>query len=276
MSLLAIIGERNRSGGGGGVSDPDAQNYIDRVEAADSASLESGVKDAINQLFLDMKAASAPISGTNWDSVVAGSMILTAGPRTLAGLLEPLYPNATLPTNTNFVSGDYNRKTGLMGASGKYISFRDMTGGPTLNDNSVFSWVSDFGTPGTNRALVTSELSVSVRTGVYKSSATNLVFYSSSSTSLVVSGVAETDYGFYGLSRSDSTGYTHRYKGASAFEVRASTGFSAATSKMFTRSNLSQQFDGRLKSGGVTRSIDLAAMEAALATYYAGINAAIP
>jgi hypothetical protein len=53
-----------------------------------------------------------------WNAIKASCIL--AGARTLAGALVPLVGAA--PTNFNFVSGDYNRKTGLVGdGSTKYL-----------------------------------------------------------------------------------------------------------------------------------------------------------
>jgi len=85
--------------------DADATTYFAAVEAADGQSLESGVKTAINDFIVGCKA-----DGT-WSALKASCIL--AGARTLSGALVPLA--GTAPTNYNFVSGDYNRKTGLVG-----------------------------------------------------------------------------------------------------------------------------------------------------------------
>jgi hypothetical protein len=94
--------------------DTDAQARIAAFEAADGQSLETATKDAINQLVLAIKAASA------WD--IAAQLLLPCGPRSLAGALVPLKGPA--PTNgtgsagpSQFTSGNYNRKNGLGDAS---------------------------------------------------------------------------------------------------------------------------------------------------------------
>ena len=83
--------------------DADAQSYITAVEAADGQSLEVGVKDAMNALVVGFKAQSI------WTP--ATQLLMPCGPRTLAGALVAL--KGTAPTNNGFLSGDYNRKTGL-------------------------------------------------------------------------------------------------------------------------------------------------------------------
>jgi len=84
--------------------DPDAQSYITAVEAADGQALEAGVKNAMNALVVGFKAQSI------WTP--AAQLLMPCGPRTLAGALVPL-KQGIAPTNNGFLSGDYNRKTGL-------------------------------------------------------------------------------------------------------------------------------------------------------------------
>lgn len=85
--------------------DADALAYIAAVEAADGEPLEAAVRSAINTFVTGLKTDDI------WDDI-SDSCIL-AGARTLAGALVPLA--GTAPTNFNFVAGDYNRKTGLVG-----------------------------------------------------------------------------------------------------------------------------------------------------------------
>jgi hypothetical protein len=96
-----------------GVTDPDAGAYIAAVEAADGQLLEFGVGKAINDFVVGCKQDKI------WDAIKASCIL--AGARTLNGALVPLA--GTAPTNFNFVSGDYNRKTGLVGdGSSKYLN----------------------------------------------------------------------------------------------------------------------------------------------------------
>ena len=92
--------------------DSDASTYIDAVETADGQALETGVRVAINDFVLGCKQDEI------WDAINASCIL--AGARTLDGALVPLAGGA--PTNNNFVSGDYDRKTGLVGdGSTKYL-----------------------------------------------------------------------------------------------------------------------------------------------------------
>ena len=116
--------------------DPDARDYILRVEAADGERLESQVRGAINDFVLGCKADGI------WTSLVASCIM--AGARTVAGAITPLVGNA--PTNNNFVSGDYSRKLGLLGdGTNKYLATgynnNDTTNFPQ-NDSHISCFVS--------------------------------------------------------------------------------------------------------------------------------------
>jgi hypothetical protein len=96
-----------------GLDDPDAAVYIAAVEAADEAAspgvgaLETATKVAIHSFVKGCKADGI------WPAIKASCIL--AGARTLEGALVPLVGAA--PTNFNFVSGDYNRETGLVGVT---------------------------------------------------------------------------------------------------------------------------------------------------------------
>lgn len=97
---------------GAAVSDPDAQTYLRAVETADGQPLEPAVARAVNEFVLGCKADGI------WSAIKASCIL--AGARTLNGALVPLV--GLPPTNFNFVNGDYNRETGLIGdASTKYL-----------------------------------------------------------------------------------------------------------------------------------------------------------
>jgi hypothetical protein len=96
--------------------DADAVAYIDAVEAADGQALETATRMAINSFVKGCKADGI------WPAIKASCIL--AGARTRLGALTPLA--GTAPTSFNFVDGDYNRKTGLVGdGSTKYL---DSTG----------------------------------------------------------------------------------------------------------------------------------------------------
>jgi hypothetical protein len=93
--------------------DPDALRYIAAVQNADQQSLEPAVRKAITDFVVGCKRDGI------WSAIRASCIL--AGARTLSGALVPLKGSA--PTNNGpFVSGDYNRKTGLVGnGTSKYL-----------------------------------------------------------------------------------------------------------------------------------------------------------
>jgi hypothetical protein len=92
--------------------DTDAFTYISNVETSDGTGLGFNLRATINSFVVNCK------SDNIWNDI--GSCCILAGARTLSGALRPL--RGTAPTNYNFVSGDYNRVSGLKGdGSTKYL-----------------------------------------------------------------------------------------------------------------------------------------------------------
>jgi hypothetical protein len=100
------------------------QDYLDRVTAADVAAgntqgLERGVTDAFDVALQDLVADEIlGISGGVIAQAASKSkaMPFLCGARTLGGCLVPVVGPA--PTNFNFLSANYNRKTGLFATAG--------------------------------------------------------------------------------------------------------------------------------------------------------------
>jgi len=112
--------------GWNGLTDPDAVSYVAAVEAADGQDLEFGVARAINDFVVGCKNDGI------WDAIKACCIL--AGARTLNGALVPLV--GTAPTNNNFVAGDYDRSTGLVGdGSTKYLNSNRANNADPQNSN---------------------------------------------------------------------------------------------------------------------------------------------
>jgi hypothetical protein len=111
-----IFVQRRKTGGG---YDPDAQAWITAVEgvSGDNQPLEEAIKQALDTYVQTLKVADlGGASGSIWSQ--AAQLLLPCGPRTLTGALRPL--KGPVPTNgngstasTQFVSANYNRKSGL-------------------------------------------------------------------------------------------------------------------------------------------------------------------
>lgn len=113
--------------------DPDVAAYIAAVETADGQGLEEEVKAAYSNFITGCKSDGI------WNAIKASCIL--AGARTLSGALVPLV--GTAPTNFNFVSGDYDRKTGLVGnGSTKYLNANRLGNADPTNDEHQSVYVS--------------------------------------------------------------------------------------------------------------------------------------
>ena len=117
--------------GGAGVLgpalDPDAENYIGRVQIADGQDLEASTRLAYDAFFRGIK--------TDGDFAKLKASCILAGARTLAGALVPLVAGMPAPTNVGFVAGDYSRALGLKGnGSSKYLLSNRTTNDDPLNN----------------------------------------------------------------------------------------------------------------------------------------------
>ena len=111
--------------------DTNASTYIDAVEVADGQALETATRYAINDFVIGCKNDGI------WNAIKASCIL--SGARTLAGALIPLV--GTAPTNFNFVSGDYNRKTGLVGnGTNKYLNSNLFVNALSATDHALFAY----------------------------------------------------------------------------------------------------------------------------------------
>ena len=228
--------------------DPDAAAYITAVETADGQALEEPVKIAIDNFVLGCKADGI------WDAIKASCIL--AGARTLNGALVPLA--GTAPTNYNFVSGDYDRKTGLVGdGSTKYLdSNRANNADPQDNSHHSF-WLSS--TPSPSRILN------SGLDGI-ESGTTTIAFNGSQYNLRNRAGNAYLNNGslkvssLVGMSRQDSASFIFRSNNANAIVSQ--------TSQTPTSSNITLYFgdggfsDARIAFYSIGESLDLALLDA--------------
>jgi len=236
------------------VDDQDALTYLAAVEAADGQALESGVRLAVNAFVKGCKADGI------WPAIKASCIL--AGARTLTGALVPLV--GTAPTNVDglFVSGDYNRKTGLVGdGSTKYLdSNRNNNADPRNNNhNSVFSTSLGSGSfLGAVEAIGSSGNNILGATVVRNRNS------NSDSITPVVS--------FYGASRALSSNYTVRTSGVSTDISSTSQSPSSSSVGIFRASNYGSH---RLAFYSIGQSLNLALLDARVTDLINAFDAAI-
>jgi hypothetical protein len=234
--------------------DADAQAYITAVEAADGQGLEDGVKNAINSFVLGCKADGI------WSAIKASAIL--AGARTLSGALVPLV--GPTPTNNNFVSGDYNRKTGLVGdGSTKYLDTNQNNNTAPQNSSHNSAYISTLGT-----GVI---LAVAASTGLNGVNTLQTAFCRNrSSTPFSLTAVA----GFYGSSRSDSSNFLIRNGGTTSTASIASETPLNAIMRVFGANVINGTH--RIPFYSVGESLDIALLDARVTELINAYAAAIP
>jgi hypothetical protein len=251
-------------------ADAEADAYIAAVEAADGQALELGVKFAIKNFVLCCKQDGI------WDAIKASCIL--AGARTLTGALTPLV--GTAPTSFNFVDGDYNRKTGLVGdGSTKYLA---TSNAPVRNNFHASVHASALSSPGSGsgnfsaliaaRSPSTADGSVQIIDVGTTGSPPNTIAFLANSPAVN----RNKSTGFIGMSRSLSTQSTDRVGGVTNTNV-ADTDATTTTTPfdVFRRSNGAYTLS-RLAFYSIGESLDLALLDARVTDLINAFAAAIP
>jgi len=246
--------------GWNGLTEPEAVSYVAAVEAADGQELEHGVAKAINDFVLGCKNDGI------WDAIKASCIL--AGARTLSGALVPLVGAA--PTNNNFVSGDYNRETGLVGdGSTKYLD-SNVSDQELIETNHSFC-LNISTLPLQTGGLIDLGRGSTGATGIHYTAGT---FAIRSANSSLVTITAAT--GFVGLARSSSLEFVTRVI-SNQTHVRSSLVLRSGTVNLYRYSEPTQSYsNGRLTFYSIGESIDLALLDSRVSTLMTDIGAAIP
>jgi hypothetical protein len=247
------------------VTDPDARTYLLAVEQADGQFLESGVATAINTFVTGCKADGI------WNAIKASCIL--AGARTLNGALVPLA--GTAPTNFNFVDGDYNRKTGLVGdGSTKYLDSNRNNNADPQNSHHQCLFVSTLRTSGfvyIGAGPDTTGTSMILQLGNNP--------FAARSRSEFSNNAAVPTAGFWGVSRASSANYNYRFPGNSAVFSRVSETPYNGNTFVFGNNGgagLSAPVNARLAFYSIGESLDLALLDARVTDLINAFAAAIP
>jgi len=249
MNILSVIAASRRRG------DPDAADYFARIVSAGS-TISANNQAAVNAFIVGCKADGI------WTAIKAACFL--AGPDNLTGALVPLV--GTAPTNGggNFVSGDYNRTTGLKGdASTKYLDANRNNNVDPQNSFHQVVW----------KTQLETGVSAFIGAGSNTSGSSNIGSTFIRSRVGVAGPGGNNVLGFIGSSRSSSTGFDYRRGGTTLTQVAASDLPRNSATHVFGRSEASElRTDARLSFYSIGESLDLAALDARLATYMASIT----
>ena len=246
-----------------GGEDPDAAAYLNAVETADAQSLEAGVRKAVDDFVIGCKADGI------WSAITASCIL--AGARTLDGALTPLVGSA--PTSYSFVSGDYDRKDGLISnGSTKYLdSNRNNNADPRDNRHySVFVHTLHSGGAGT---YIGSPTRTTGASGVLRSGAapTNNQFRCSNNVAFNIIGGDVA--GFIGASRSLSSEYIARNDTTSTTTVAGAD--TPNNNNVLIFKGLDFHSNARLQFYSIGEALNLADLDTRVGTLMTDLDAAI-
>jgi hypothetical protein len=242
-------------------NDADANAYLLAVESADGQELEAGVITAVETFIVGCKSDGI------WSALKASCIL--AGARTLSGALVPLVGSA--PTNFNFVTGDYERKTGLLsnGTTKRLNSNRADNSDPQNSKHfAVF-----------NTTLISSSKSYG---GTSSAPQTNLNFFSPNTNGRARNATSVTlganVTGFKGIGRETSLIVKGRSNSTNYQNTNlASSAPSSAAFGIFSRNpGTNSECDCRISFYSIGESLDLALLDTRVSNLMTALAAAVP
>ena len=251
--------------------DLDAQAWISVVEALDGQFLEVGVRQAVCDLVTGLKADGI------WTKLKAVGLLSVA--RTFDAAFVPL--KGPQPTVFNFVSGDYDRKTGLVGnGSSKYLNTNRNNNADSQDDQAIGVWLHT--ALGIGDAAIGAGATENGASHIIRRTAPNDAQLGFRSRSASVDGIAGgTSTGYVGLSRTSSTGFTARLAGSDNSITRASqTPYNSNVMVFVTTTAAGGGFFGytsaRMRFYHVGEGITLADLDSRLTTFFTAVDAIMP
>lgn len=217
------------------VDDQDALTYLAAVEAADGEALESATRLAVNAFVKGCKADGI------WPAIKASCIL--AGARTLTGALVPLV--GTAPTNNNFVSGDYNRKTGLGDSSNasKYLASNySFTSSSSLNAHGGI-WLASTPTNSAELFGARQTTAGNALVSVYRDTSNSAVAYGCWSTGNQI-GSSISNNSLIGIARNNATNFNTQ-SGSTSSSISLALAASLPTTLspfLFSRNNNGSPF----------------------------------
>jgi hypothetical protein len=233
-------------------SDSDTLTYLAAVKAADGTGVEVSVANAVDDFVKGCKSDGI------WDAIKASCIL--AGARTLAGALVPL--KGVAPTNNNFVSGDYNRETGLLGnVATKSLNSNRAGNADPQNSFHAAVYASTVASGGV-RVYSGSGLNAAGAFNFFVDGGTAIIFRNrTSGLSSLAGGASAT--GLLGTSRGSSASYVSRAGGTSQTNTAASETPVSQNIFIYALNNSGASFhaNARLAFYTIGESIDLALLD---------------
>jgi hypothetical protein len=249
-------------------ADADARAYVVSVNSADGQPLEQAVVEAIEAFVVGCKADGI------WDAIKASCILM--GARTLAGALTPLKGGAPTNVNNNFVSGDYDRETGLLGnGTSKCLDTNRAANADPQDNFSHGVYVSSGAYTASTQSLIGHNLGGTL-------GASQLILRPSGNSDLLTRNrvtvttavqfslsAAAVPEGLIGSSRSSGANYQTRIAGSNATVTQGSAAPSSANQFVFNRTATDASFAStRLAFYWLGESLDLALLDTRVSRLY--------
>jgi hypothetical protein len=224
--------------------------------------LESGVKSAFTDFIVGCHNEGI------WSALKASCIL--AGARTLNGALVPLV--GTAPTNFNFITADYNRKTGLKGDGlTKYLNPNRNNNADPQNSKHVSVNISELHTGTVSQWFISSGSSGAGQCAILFGSPTYR--FLSPNGSGLTSNVSPSS-GFKGSTRINAASFDRRNAGSTAAIIDASRTPVNANFNVFKRDSGSHA-NARLSFYSIGEHLNLAALDTSVSNLMTALAAAI-
>ena len=242
--------------------DVDALNYIRNVESADGQTLEVNTYQTINSFVTGCKSDGI------WDSIKSSCIL--AGARTLNGALVPL--KGTAPTSFNFVSGDYNRKTGLRGnGTSKYLNTNRANNTDPQDNKHLAVWKTV--NPTISAAVLGNNTSSSGASWLFDSTSTNFDTIRVNQDASIIALQFQAS-GFIGASRDNATDIQTRFSSTTNTYATPSQVPSSQNLDVFR--GVGVYSSARLSFFSIGESLDLEKLDNRISLLMSGFNSSIP
>jgi hypothetical protein len=245
--------------------DADANAYLLAVEEADGQELETGVITAVETFITGCKSDGI------WSALKASCIL--AGARTLNGALVPLV--GTAPTNANFVSGDYNRESGLIGNGSTKSLITISNSSLDQNNNHIFAKITDEDQRTVSAGLMGTQHGITGSNAIRRSGSTGLQYHPMSASLNQISGTNVRFQGGCGLSRSLSSSFIRMNNGSASTISLNSQINSNQNISIFRNTNTTNYTNSRILFYSIGESIDLTALNSRVSTLMTALAAAI-
>jgi len=240
----------------------EAQDYFDRLDAV--GALITQYQSPINTYIKGLVA----LGGAYWDTMGAHCIFAGVG---YAGCLVPLRDGMAVPTSFNFVSGDHNSVTGLIGnGSTKYLGSNLNGNAFGQNDFSMSVYIHTIGAGATGTYIGTQNAagsSVIARSG----GTPDNLFYRNRSTAGDTTTGGGTSTGYVGTSRTVGAGHNARFGGNTTTITRASQTPANENISVFY-ANGTVFCDGRLKAYHIGPAITNSTLDGLQTTLFNAIT----